>query len=766
MNRADQNPVLSIIRGGLLFVGSMALLLNAGESQSPSFSISGTVRDANSYREIPGVNILIVGTQYGTSASGSGRYVLKIPADVSHGRVRFQHISYYPLEMNIDSLSQKPDVLLQPRIITMPGVEVVSQGERPSFEILRDLPQAVTMLDASKFELRGFVDAGDYLRTDAAIQVDEMMSGRKTLSLRGGNSDDVVVLYNGVKLNSLLDNTFDFSLIDLDRLQRFEVIRGGNTALFGPEAFSGVINIVPQLTEKYLAQLQYRIGTYSTENITLNLNKSFRRVTASYGFKASEVTRQFAGANPQQNLVNRAGHHTLDVQYLLPTATIRQPAKVLHLTFLHSDLKYDNHRDHENDKLAQNLLSLKYSGTVAGLQDFHVLAYVREFEDDLELKYQSSPVTRSVKEQSVCFHTEKVITSQALEWVAGYQFSRSNLDLFDDRQEYYRPLKEQDAKVVRLHHGLVMVGKIKGPTGSNVINSFEVNLSGRFDSIQDDQQIHSTLYQYGKKGMEILSSDTQNDTRHQATSLKLASSLNGHSKNTFFQSYLNVGANSKFPTLVQSMGNPILFQKEGNVVPLKVERVRSLELGMEIRHEIQDPWLSGWTATANYFQNHYDNKFRAYSTPGIPITFYDNVPVARISGSEGKYGVYFLRNKISTELSLTKLYISEKAAFPFKSDFKVTMSFNIDHAGYFLNVLGFHESEQTGWLRTQDNEFIEILLPAQTNVDVHLGKIFHIRLFKCFVNFSGRNLLNTQQVLMQGLALRDKRFYLSVGLQI
>ena len=122
------------------------------------------------------------------------------------------------------------------------------------------------MLESKTFEIRGFIDAGDLLKTEHSIQVEEDLSGKKTVSIRGGNPDEIVVMYNGVKLNRAYDNTFDLSLIDLEDIDRFEIIKGSNTALYGPEAFSGVINIVPKTQYDYHVRFQQRLGTYQSGN--------------------------------------------------------------------------------------------------------------------------------------------------------------------------------------------------------------------------------------------------------------------------------------------------------------------------------------------------------------------------------------------------------------------------------------------------------------------------------------------------------------------
>jgi hypothetical protein len=257
-------------------------------------NITGIVRDVNTHREISNVNIYLKDTGIGTISNYAGHYTLHIPDVSSAITILFRHIAYESCAISIDSLRTNPNVYLQPRVIPLPGVEVIEEGEH-RLEIDKDLPQRVAVLEARNFEIRGYVDAGDLLKTDHSIQVEEELSGKKTVSIRGGNPDDVVVLYNGIKLNRNYDNAFDLSLVDLEDIERFEIIKGSNTTLYGAEAFSGVINIVPKTQQNYNIRLQQRFGTYQTNNSGLHLYKKLSRLHSSYSFKRGSSRRKFLG---------------------------------------------------------------------------------------------------------------------------------------------------------------------------------------------------------------------------------------------------------------------------------------------------------------------------------------------------------------------------------------------------------------------------------------------------------------------------------------
>jgi len=65
-----------------------------------------------------------------------------------------------------------------------------------------------------------------------------------TVSIRGSSGEQVLVLLDGVRLNTGGSGAVDFSTIPLEAVEKIEVIRGGGTTLYGSDAIGGVVNIV------------------------------------------------------------------------------------------------------------------------------------------------------------------------------------------------------------------------------------------------------------------------------------------------------------------------------------------------------------------------------------------------------------------------------------------------------------------------------------------------------------------------------------------
>ena len=736
--------------------------------------ISGLVQDINTHAGVPGVNIFIRTTNFGTTTDISGSFVLRFSNVEDDKKVVFQHVAYNVLEVSLDSLKKMKTFFLQPRIIPLQGVAVEEQSDR-KIEIAKDIPQAISIIQAHNFEMRGFVDAGDLLRTDHSIQVDEELSGKKTIAIRGGNPDEVVVMYNGIKMNSTYDNIFDFSLIDLEDVSRVEIIRGSNTALYGPEAFSGVVNIVPKLKQDYNIRFHQRIGTYRSGNWGLHLFQDIGNFQGNISYKKGAYKRSFVDTEESDGLlINTSDHYNVNLNYDLSAPKADGATNSIGAMWIRSKLDYDNNRDFEQLMNENDLYSLKYHGDISFVKDLDLTTSFRRLQEDQTFLVLANDFERQIKDEALFIKAEKRQKLGLLNLLFSYDYQNSKLD-FTDWHTYITstPGASESSELKRQHHGLVSIIKFNVGNESAFINSTDLDFSIRHDRVKDSQS------EQLEEDPDIIDKDRTisyfGDNEWSKTTFKFSLNLSGYREDLAFNGYMNFGRNIKFPTLFQQIGLPYESSTRENTPELAPEKNTSIEIGMELTKELNENLkIYGWQISGNYFLNNYDNKFRSFTSPNIPIATYDNVQTARISGVETKSRLFMFRKKITFELGLSKYSISEKAAFPFKSDFNSTFNVIFDHAGWSFQAHIFRESEQTGWLRLPLGSaeieegfytpFIEVTLPKYSNIDIHLNKKFKLFGLKYFMNFSGRNLLD-DDVVLQGLAIRDRRFYVTFGLQ-
>ena len=115
-----------------------------------------------------------------------------------------------------------------------------TRSEAPSAQVAA----SVTVLDAEEIERRQTPLVADLLRTvpGAAVVRNGGVGNVTSLFMRGGESNYTKVLLDGIPLNEP-GGVYNFSNVTSEHLERIEIVRGAQSALFGSDAMSGVIQM-------------------------------------------------------------------------------------------------------------------------------------------------------------------------------------------------------------------------------------------------------------------------------------------------------------------------------------------------------------------------------------------------------------------------------------------------------------------------------------------------------------------------------------------
>ncbi len=746
---------------GLLLVMLCCFFVNFMPVAAQTLVIEGKVRDINTHREIVGVNVTIPELQIGTVTDASGKFKLEIVRPEPDMVVEFQHIGYDTLNLTIEEVLSRKIIELQERLIPVLPLTFYSQrnDENKLWEFHRDLPQPTAILDAQVMDLHGYIDAGDLLQSEQSIQVDEELSGKKTVSIRGGNPDEVIVMYNGIRMNNAFDNIFDISLIDLTELERLEIIKGSNTAIYGSEAFSGVVNIVPRSRQDYKIRFQQRFGSYNSGDWGLYLHQNFGKLHASYSRKEGKTQRVFesnlAGNNPL--LENAVSHQTAQLKYHIKEDAAGNTLSALGILYVRSKLNFDNQRDSENLENFNQMISLRFDGNVGQLQNISISGAFQWLDEDQFLLFSDQRdagfLTRNIKNRSWHFNFDKTQRIANLSILLGYQLKATSLNFRDDRFHINNTYNDlSDNLFQRLQHGVLLISKYRHPLNWNYFPFVNFDASLRYDYVND------------REANENSPTGSTDITSWGKTTVKVSIHTRGTNGKFSLKSFVNFGSNVKFPTLLQQISARESLISGGNTPSLNPEKNQSVEIGVEFAREVRQEQLFGWDLGVNVFHNRYQNKFRSYYLPGTPVAFFDNVDAATISGIEAQQRTFLFNKKARLAFGYSRYFLSDAATFPFKSDRKYTFDIRIDEGGYALRINAYKEGKQIAQIRRIDGSFSEIEIGSVGNINVFFSKTFQLKQVNWFFNASFRNILNDDYQL-EGLTLRDRRYYFTLGIQ-
>jgi len=411
-------------------------LLSLGILCYPIFAqniINGLVLTTDE-KPIQDANIYFRGYLIGTTSDEDGYFTLSIPDSLKKKNnlfVVFNHISHDSLVIPIVEAYKKKKYILV--LKTFSGEQIVIQG-RTELITGKELPVSVTVIDAKMIENKGFVDAGDLLRTDQSIQVNENLDGKKTISIRGGNPENVLVLYNGVRMNNNYDNVFDLSLISLEDIQRIEIIKGSNTSLYGSEALSGVINFVPKLKQDHTFRFIQKFGSYNSGDWSMHFNHNFLdNLFVSYKHRRSGSQRKYD--TKDKFLQNETVNHTLDMNYNFSDQKKDSSEKLLSFFYMKGDLIYKNNFLLETADGLNQLASLNYTGSLGPFSKLRISTSYQNLDNNESIRINSSVLNRKIENQKTTFLIRKTFEFNSIDFTTSYQFDNIDLDYFDNRQQ-------------------------------------------------------------------------------------------------------------------------------------------------------------------------------------------------------------------------------------------------------------------------------------------------------------------------------------------
>jgi iron complex outermembrane receptor protein len=144
---------------------------------------------------------------------------------------------------------------------------VISAGRTEAHVV--DLPAGIAVIDRPEIERSAPIHAADLLRGRAGVDVRDPYGdgSRAVVDMRGFGptaASNTLILMDGRRLNNGSDIAApDLSTIDVDNLERVEILQGSAGTLFGDQAVGGLVNLISRRPDRFDAWARAGGGSYS-----------------------------------------------------------------------------------------------------------------------------------------------------------------------------------------------------------------------------------------------------------------------------------------------------------------------------------------------------------------------------------------------------------------------------------------------------------------------------------------------------------------------
>ena len=248
--------------------------------------LTGKIIDSKNENNIQGASVFI-SFNYFTYTNGNGEYRIDGLSQGLH-EIKISCLGYKPLstQIKIDSTSLQKDFQLEPSLIELDEV-VVSTNRTENY--LRNSPFAELVIDNDEIQKRPAVSLADILQNEPGISLVRDGIWGTELNIRGLSRENIVTLINGNRIVTSTDIAARLSMIDLNDIDRVEVIKGASSSIYGSGATGGIVNIItksPQFYNKFSLNGNVS-GEYNTVNDLSIFSGSFLGGSSIWSAKIS-----------------------------------------------------------------------------------------------------------------------------------------------------------------------------------------------------------------------------------------------------------------------------------------------------------------------------------------------------------------------------------------------------------------------------------------------------------------------------------------------
>lgn len=290
----------------------------------------------------------------------------------------------------------------------------------------------ITVITQDQIRALGAKNLTDVLYTVPGVSTTQSSFGAKEIAIRGIKtpfSEKVLILLNGHPLDHNLTNGGSTDLYDniaLDNVKRIEIVRGPGSALYGANAFLGMINIFTKTVEDQAGvQATATGGSFGTQQYNVYAASKINdvRVSANANVMLTEgINRKFEDSSQRSGLDEHKYDAHLDVEYhgVSFTGHFSQKNTGSFAGFFDNYLLTDSQRNYQDY--------------------FFILGYKHDFTDALQLDVKAYHDNFSFDNvidviPGLYMHTGIANTKSGAEAILSYQWFESNHLLFGIKGE-------------------------------------------------------------------------------------------------------------------------------------------------------------------------------------------------------------------------------------------------------------------------------------------------------------------------------------------
>ncbi len=205
-----------------------------------------------------------------TNNSGIYTYLFTEPVII-----QISHLGFTPVTDTLLTLSNK-NYQLETSIQNVKDVVVTGQYGVNS---VQKSVYEVKVINGDMIRAKGANNLREALQNELSIDLGQDQVFGSSIGINGISGEGVKIMVDGVPVVGRIDGKLDLSQININNIERIEMVEGPLSVLYGTDAMGGVINIITKnyQAEKVNLNLKAYYETVGQYNIELNTGFSFKK---------------------------------------------------------------------------------------------------------------------------------------------------------------------------------------------------------------------------------------------------------------------------------------------------------------------------------------------------------------------------------------------------------------------------------------------------------------------------------------------------------
>ena len=275
----------------------VVIIVLMGFDSFSQITIKGSVKDEKGEILVGATIYLSEDNSVGTTSDYNGNYVLEIKHKYK-GKIQASYVGYSTQYKDIDSTiwqnNKTKNNKAKNNIVEINFSlkqeakyldQVVVTGTRTP-KLLSESPIQTRLITAEEIGKASANNISDVLQQELpGIEFSYAMNQQVNVNLNGFSGQGVLFLVDGERLSGETMDNVDFQRLDMNNVERIEIVKGAASALYGSSAAGGVINIITKenSTKPLTIGLSGRYGSHNEKKLGLNigLNKGIFHNTFS-----------------------------------------------------------------------------------------------------------------------------------------------------------------------------------------------------------------------------------------------------------------------------------------------------------------------------------------------------------------------------------------------------------------------------------------------------------------------------------------------------